>query len=177
MTIGQDLSVRFSSLEGRWFLHRGYNHQHKGASLIGYVKDMSFIYHKNNIGPKIEPCGTPERTGLEEEWTLTAISRKVVGKNVHVTTPKGNMGYDQYTVPDDCSCRTYFCCFPLALANTFPCPFAPILSNFFEKKKKNSKPPTMPFRIVACTFPDNLSRNSCIWRLLESDLRKKRRST
>ena len=30
----------------------------------------------------------------------TAISRKVVGKNVHATIPKGNMGYDQYTVPD-----------------------------------------------------------------------------
>ena len=31
---------------------------------------------------------------------FTAISRKVVGKNVHATIPKGNMGYDQYTVPD-----------------------------------------------------------------------------
>ena len=30
----------------------------------------------------------------------TAISIKVVGKNVHATIPKGNMGYDQYTVPD-----------------------------------------------------------------------------
>ena len=30
-----------------------------------------------------------------------AISRKVVGKNVHATNPKGNMGYDRYTVPDD----------------------------------------------------------------------------
>ena len=29
----------------------------------------------------------------------TAISRKAVGKNVHVTIPKGNMGYDQYAVP------------------------------------------------------------------------------
>ena len=28
----------------------------------------------------------------------TAISRKVVGKNVHATIPKGNMGYDQYAV-------------------------------------------------------------------------------
>ena len=26
----------------------------------------------------------------------------------------------------------------------------------------NSKPPTMPFGIVACTFSDDLSRNSCI---------------
>ena len=70
----------------------------------------------------------------------TAISRKVVRKNVHATIPKGNMGYDQYTVPDDCRCRTYFCCFPLALANTFPWPFVPILSNFFEKKRTQNHP-------------------------------------
>ena len=30
----------------------------------------------------------------------TAISRKIVGKNVHATIPKGNMGYNQYIVPD-----------------------------------------------------------------------------
>ena len=30
----------------------------------------------------------------------TAISRKVVRKNVPATIPKGNMGYDQYTVPN-----------------------------------------------------------------------------
>ena len=30
----------------------------------------------------------------------TTISRKVVGKNVHATVPKDNMGYDQYPVPD-----------------------------------------------------------------------------
>ena len=29
------------------------------------------------------------------------------------------IGYDQYTVPDDCSCRTYFCCFPLTLQTHF----------------------------------------------------------
>ena len=28
--------------------------------------------------------------------TYRAISRKVVGKNVHKTIPKGNMGYYQY---------------------------------------------------------------------------------
>ena len=33
-------------------------------------------------------------------------------------------------------------------------------SSKFLWKKENSKPPTMPFRIVACTFSDNLSRNS-----------------
>ena len=64
----------------------------------------------------------------------TAISRKVVGKNVYATIPKGNMGYDRYTVSDDCSCRTYFCSFPLALADTFSWPFVPILSNFSEEQ-------------------------------------------
>ena len=29
----------------------------------------------------------------------TATSRKVVGKNVQATIPKGSMGYDQYIVP------------------------------------------------------------------------------
>ena len=35
------------------------------------------------------------------EWPVlyTAILRKVVGKYVHATIPKDNMGYDQYTVP------------------------------------------------------------------------------
>ena len=97
-------------------------------------------------------------------WTFISIALfciQLFREKVLATIPKCNMGYDQYTVPDDCSCRTYFCCFPLALANTFPWPFVPILSNFFEKKE-NSKPPTMSFRIVASTFPDNLSRNSCI---------------
>ena len=31
---------------------------------------------------------------------IQLFTRKVVGKNVHATIPKGNMGYDQYTVPD-----------------------------------------------------------------------------
>ena len=64
----------------------------------------------------------------------TAISRKVVGKNVHATTPKGNMGYDQYTVPNDCSCRTYFCCFPLALANICPWPLVPFFQISLENR-------------------------------------------
>ena len=37
---------------------------------------------------------------LTKDRLNTAISRKVVGKNVHATIPTGNMGYDQYTVPD-----------------------------------------------------------------------------
>ena len=41
----------------------------------------------------------------------TAISRKVVGKNVHATIPKGNMGYDQYTVPDTVAVEPTFAAF------------------------------------------------------------------
>ena len=35
-----------------------------------------------------------------------------IRKKVHATIPKGNMGYFWH-----CSCRTYFCCFALALGN------------------------------------------------------------
>ena len=72
---------------------------------------------------------------------------------MYPTIPKGNMGYDQYTVPDDCSCRTYFCCFPLALANTFPWPFVPILSNFFEKKKRTQNHPQCLSGLSRALFP------------------------
>ena len=50
------------------------------------------------------------------------------------TIPKGNIGNDQYTVPNDCSCRTYRCCFPLTLANICPWPPAPL----FQISLKNS---------------------------------------
>ena len=79
---------------------------------------------------------------------------------MHATTPKGNIGYDQYTVPNDCSCRTYFCCFPLALANICPWPLVPFFQILWRTGQ--TKPPTIPFGIVACTFSDNLSQNSCI---------------
>ena len=59
---------------------------------------------------------------------------------MHATIPKGNMGYDQYTVPDDCSCRTYFRCFPLALANICPWPPVPFFTNFFEEQSTQNHP-------------------------------------
>ena len=95
-----------------------------------------------------------------ERLVYTAISTKVVGKNVHATIPKCSMGYDQYNVPNDCSCRTYFCCFPLALANMCLWPLVPFFQ--ISLKRVHSKPPTIPFGIVACTFSENLSRNSCM---------------
>ena len=91
----------------------------------GYTRPTLFVGWGEGLG-LFELGNAPEM--------YTAISRKVVGKDVHATIPKGNMGYDRYTVPDDCSCRTYFCCFPLALANTFSWPFVPIRSNFSEEQ-------------------------------------------
>ena len=39
------------------------------------------------------------------------MSRKVDGKNGHATIPKGNMGYDQYTVPDTVAVKPTFVAF------------------------------------------------------------------
>ena len=68
----------------------------------------------------------------------TAISRKVVGKNEHATIHKDNMGYDQYTVPDNAAVDPTFCCFPLAFANIRPWTLMPFfqvsLKNFSEHK-------------------------------------------
>ena len=103
------------------------------------------------------------RRSLELTGVYTAISRKVFGKNVHATIPKGDMGYDQYTVHNVCSYRTYFCCFPLALASICPWPVGLQCHSFkFLWITVHSRPPTTPFGIVACTFSDNLSRNNCM---------------
>ena len=44
-------------------------------------------------------------------YMYTAISRKVVGKNVYATIPKGNTGYDRYTVPDSVAVEPTFVTF------------------------------------------------------------------
>ena len=48
---------------------------------------------------------------MKEHRLYTAISRKVVGKNLHAIIPKGNMGYDQYTVPDTVAVEPTFVAF------------------------------------------------------------------
>ena len=93
--------------------------------------------------------------------SYTAISRKVVGKNVHATIPKRNMGYDQYTFPDSVAVESKLCCFPLAVAHIRPWPFVPILSYVFEEQRTENHT-QYPSRLSRrCTFSDNLSRNSC----------------
>ena len=41
----------------------------------------------------------------------TAILRKAVGRDVHATIPKDNMGDDQYTVPDTVAVQPTFVAF------------------------------------------------------------------
>ena len=41
----------------------------------------------------------------------TVTSRKIVGKTVQVTIPKGNMGYNQYTVPYSVAVEPTFAAF------------------------------------------------------------------
>ena len=48
---------------------------------------------------------------LKDNSEFTAILRKVVGKTVHATNPKGNMGYNQYTVPDIVAVENTFVAF------------------------------------------------------------------
>ena len=64
----------------------------------------------------------------------TAISRKVVGQNVHATIPKGNMGYDQYTVPDTVAQSNLLLFLFLAPTNTRPWP----LVSFFQTSLNES---------------------------------------
>ena len=79
---------------------------------------------------------TGTKTAKRKYISDTAISRKVVGKNVHATIPKGNMGYDQFTVLDTVAVEPiYFCYFPLALTNICPWPLVP----FSQISLKNSE--------------------------------------
>ena len=87
-----------------------------------------------------------------------AISRTVVGQNVYSTIPKGNMGYDQYTVPDTAAVEPLFIAF-LSHSQTYVHGLS-CHSFKFRWSSVNSKPPTIPFGIVAGTFSENRSRKS-----------------
>ena len=67
------------------------------------------------------------------------------------------MGYVRYTVPDAVAIE-HTLLLSLALADMCPWPLVTFLW-----RTVNSKLPTIPFGILASTFPDNLSRNSCIY--------------
>ena len=67
-------------------------------------------------------------------------------ETVHVTMPKGDMGYDQYTFPYTIAVETAFfflLSFSTRKHTTMAC--RTILMKFFEW---NSKSPTLPFGVV-----------------------------
>ena len=43
--------------------------------------------------------------------TIQLFRERLSEKNVHATIPKGNMGYDQYTVPDTVAVEPTFVAF------------------------------------------------------------------
>ena len=62
-----------------------------------------------------------------------------------------------------CSCRTYFCCFPLALADICTLPLLP----FFQISLKNSELKTTHTTFRGCRvhfIRQPFSKHSCIWR-------------
>ena len=68
--------------------------------------------------------------------------------------------YEQYTVPDIVAVESTFVAF-LYHSQTYVHGLS-CHSFKFLWRTVNSKPPTIPFGIVACTFSDSLSRNSCL---------------
>ena len=69
------------------------------------VQGVSFLIQIQAALSKLTLMGNP--AGFQ----YTAISRKVVGRDVHAAIPKGNMGYDQYTVPDSVAVEPTFVAF------------------------------------------------------------------
>ena len=64
-----------------------------------------WLTEKNGINIQLSP------EGEVNSGAYTAISRKVIGKYVHATIPKGNMGYVQYTVLDNVPVEPNFVAF------------------------------------------------------------------
>ena len=63
----------------------------------------------------------------------TAISRKVVGKNVNATIPKGNMGYDQHAVSDTVAVESSLL-LSFSIRKHTSMASRAFLSNFFEEQ-------------------------------------------
>ena len=70
-----------------------------------------------------------------QAFFYTAFSRKVVGKNVHATIPKGNLGYDQYTVPDTVAVKTSLVLLSFSTREHTSMASCALLSNFFEEQR------------------------------------------
>ena len=82
----------------------------KTLNIISFkCRDFVFITHFSSMVLILRNNMYSYKGGLLA-W-YTANSRKVVGKNVQATILKGNMGYEQYTVPDTVAVESTFVAF------------------------------------------------------------------
>ena len=58
------------------------------------------LYQGSTVTGRVYSTEADQRVRFTRSQLYTAISGKVVGKIVHATIPKDNMGYDQFTVSD-----------------------------------------------------------------------------
>ena len=98
--------------------------------LIGQFAHLLSLYAIFNFVNR--PFSKPQWVSI---WaSLYSYFEKGCGKKMCAgQSPKGNMGYDEYSVPGTVSCRAYFCCFPLALANIRPWPLVPFFQISLKK--------------------------------------------
>ena len=110
--LGADLPVIKSTEENTFFLKLT---EDRGETWLGMYAEMNNDFHWVD-GTSVADTFSAWAPGepnypADEHCAYTAISRKVVGKTVHATISKGNMGYDQYTVPDTVAVEPTFIAF------------------------------------------------------------------
>ena len=59
----------------------------------------------------LQGCSCPEGQALMDLYIQLFRENGLSGKNVHATIRKGNIGYDQYTVPDSVAVESTFVAF------------------------------------------------------------------
>ena len=98
------------------------------------------------------------------EIRYTAISRKVVRKKKMCTWKSRKILWDMInTLFLALSMSNLLFLLSFTTHNYTPWPLVPFFQIFFWKTL-NLTAPTIPFGLVACTFSDNLSRKSCIYK-------------
>ena len=75
----------------------------------------------------------------DDDVINTAISRKVVGKNMNATIPKGNMGYDQHAFPDTVAVESSLL-LSFSIRKHTSMASRAFLSNFFEEQWTQNRP-------------------------------------
>ena len=84
---GYIISIRVKTLSNNTNLVASRERTHSRLANVAQNAFASALYLHTQSTEKVSPA-------------VYSYFEKIVGRNVHATIPKGNMGYDQYTVPD-----------------------------------------------------------------------------